>query len=252
MEFQRVPADESPARELIDAMVAEINEIYGRSMADDPRSPSATPADFAPPGGACLVGFDDGGAAVCVGGVKRLEPGVAEIKRMYVLPEARGRGAARALLGALEGAARDLGYARVRLDTGRSAAARAVLVRERGLPVDRRLQRQPVRGVVGRAGAVRRAGAVGSGRRRRRRDRAVRERGGSRWRERARLSRATAATNRSHSARCAGGGGPSNLRSGARQSAHTPRQRDEAWLACEPRKTRSTRPRWRHRNLSPS
>ena len=37
---------------------------------------------------------------------------------MYVVPTARRRGAARALLVALEGAARDLGYATVRLDTG--------------------------------------------------------------------------------------------------------------------------------------
>ncbi|MEA2272469.1 MAG: hypothetical protein QOI98_1177, partial [Solirubrobacteraceae bacterium] len=41
------------------------------------------------------------------------------IKRMYVLPEARSRGHARRLLVALEDAARALGYARVRLDTGR-------------------------------------------------------------------------------------------------------------------------------------
>src|SRR5204863_9095884 len=86
---------------------------------EDPRSPSATPTDFSPPGGACLVGFGDDGTAACVGGVKRLDDQTAEIKRMYVLPEARGRGAARALLGALEDAARDLGYTRVRLDTGR-------------------------------------------------------------------------------------------------------------------------------------
>jgi GNAT superfamily N-acetyltransferase len=119
MVFERLPAGESPARELIAAMVAEIQSLYGGSLEDDPRSPSATPADFSPPGGACLVGFDDDGQAVSVGGVKRLDDQTAEIKRMYVLPEARGRGAARALLGALEEAARDLGYTRVRLDTGR-------------------------------------------------------------------------------------------------------------------------------------
>jgi GNAT superfamily N-acetyltransferase len=37
---------------------------------------------------------------------------------MYVVPAARRRGAARALLGALEGTARELGYSIVRLDTG--------------------------------------------------------------------------------------------------------------------------------------
>jgi GNAT superfamily N-acetyltransferase len=43
---------------------------------------------------------------------------VAEIKRMYVLPAARSRGVAAALLVALEDAARAQGYGVVRLDTG--------------------------------------------------------------------------------------------------------------------------------------
>ena len=37
---------------------------------------------------------------------------------LYVVPDARSRGAGRALLAALEDAARELGYERVRLDTG--------------------------------------------------------------------------------------------------------------------------------------
>lgn len=118
MEFRTVPAAEPPASDLIAAMVQELVALYGESFFD-PRMPTATPEEFSPPGGACLVGFEEDGRAVCVGGVKRLDDATAEIKRMYVLPEARGRGAARALLGALEDAARSLGYTRVRLDTGR-------------------------------------------------------------------------------------------------------------------------------------
>jgi GNAT superfamily N-acetyltransferase len=55
---------------------------------------------------------------VACGGVKRLDDATGEIKRMFVAPEARGRGVARALLAALEETARGLGYERVRLDTG--------------------------------------------------------------------------------------------------------------------------------------
>jgi GNAT superfamily N-acetyltransferase len=116
LRFQPVPADTPPAADLLAAMLAEMSTLYG--AIDLPHMPSATPADFAPPHGTFLVGFDDGGVPLCAGGVKRLEPGAAEIKRMYVVPAARGRGLARVLLRALEEAALDLGYATVRLDTG--------------------------------------------------------------------------------------------------------------------------------------
>ena len=116
MRFEPVPADVPPASDLVAAMVAEMALVYG--PIDVPGMPSATPADFAPPHGTFLVGFDDDGAPVCGGGVKRLDDEAAEIKRMYVVPSARGRGLARVLLAALEDAARDLGYTVVRLDTG--------------------------------------------------------------------------------------------------------------------------------------
>ena len=96
-------------------MVAEVESLYGQITG--PGMPTATPTDFAPPAGLCLVGFD-AGEAVCVAGIKRLDAEVAEIKRMYVAPAARSRGIARVLLTALEDAARELGYVRVRLDTG--------------------------------------------------------------------------------------------------------------------------------------
>ena len=116
MRFEPVPADTPPASDLVAAMVAEMALVYG--PIDVPGMPSATPADFAPPHGTFLVGFDDDGAPVCGGGIKRLDDEAAEIKRMYVVPSARGRGLARVLLAALEDAARDLGYTVVRLDTG--------------------------------------------------------------------------------------------------------------------------------------
>jgi len=114
--FEPIPADRPPAADLIAAMVAEMATLYG--PIDVPGMPSATPADFAPPHGTFLVGFDDDCAPVCAGGVKRLDDDAAEIKRMYVVPAARGRGLARILLAALEGAALDLGYDTARLDTG--------------------------------------------------------------------------------------------------------------------------------------
>jgi GNAT superfamily N-acetyltransferase len=108
-------ADSGPGAELLRAFVAELEILYEPGFAD--RSPSATQADFSPPHGRFLVLYD-GDRPVACGGLKRSTPDVAEIKRMYVAPEARGRGFSRRLLAALEGAARELGYRKVRLDTG--------------------------------------------------------------------------------------------------------------------------------------
>jgi GNAT superfamily N-acetyltransferase len=111
-----IRADELPASKLVAAMVAEVSALYGDITL--PGAPTATPDEMWAPQGTFLVGFDEREVAVCAGGVKRVGHGVAEIKRMYVAPDARGRGAGRALLVVLEDAARRLGYDRVRLDTG--------------------------------------------------------------------------------------------------------------------------------------
>ena len=115
MHVRRVSAFEPPATDLVAAMLAELDEVY--DTFDRHNSPTATPEELSPPGGAFVV-LEDDGVAVAGGGLKRLEPDIAEIKRMYVVPAARSRGLARALLAALEDAARDLGYRTVRLDTG--------------------------------------------------------------------------------------------------------------------------------------
>ena len=59
-----------------------------------------------------------GDAPVGCGASRELEPGVGEIKRMFVLPEARRLGVARLMLEALEARGRALGYSAVRLGSG--------------------------------------------------------------------------------------------------------------------------------------
>jgi GNAT superfamily N-acetyltransferase len=117
LRFDAVPLEEEPARSLSAAMRAEMAELYEGMDLDGDAMPKAGPRELGPPGGVFLVGYD-GDVPVCCGGVKRLPDDTCEIKRMYVVPEHRGRGVARALLAALEDAARDLGYETVRLDTG--------------------------------------------------------------------------------------------------------------------------------------
>jgi GNAT superfamily N-acetyltransferase len=115
LDIRTVPSDQPPATDLVEAMVQDVSKLYGRI--DVPGAPEATPAHMAPPGGGFVVVFDDG-VPVAGGGVKRLDDQACEIKRMYVVPEARGRGLAKVLLAALEEEARRLGYRIARLDTG--------------------------------------------------------------------------------------------------------------------------------------
>ena len=75
------------------------------------------PAEFAGDRGRFLIAYLGGDAVGC-GGLRLLADGVAEIKRMYVEPAARGRGIARALLAELEGVAREAGCREIRLETG--------------------------------------------------------------------------------------------------------------------------------------
>lgn len=114
-EFRHGRSDESPGRELLGELIDLFNTQYpGRAAR--PGSVT-TPDEMVPPDGAFLVGYEDG-RPIAIGGLRRLEDEICEIKRMYVVPDARSRGAGRALLAALEEAARERGYTRVRLDAG--------------------------------------------------------------------------------------------------------------------------------------
>ena len=115
LRFERSDPLEPPASDLLDEMRSELNDVYDTFSRLD--NPPLVPEEMRDPDGAYLVGYE-GAEAVAGGGIRRLDEGVAEIKRMYVRPAARSRGVARALLAALEQTARELGYGRVRLDTG--------------------------------------------------------------------------------------------------------------------------------------
>ena len=117
VDFRPDRADREPGAALLQAMVDEMRDVYDGLDLRRPDMPRAEPEDFAPPGGAFLVGWQ-AGSPVCCGGLKRLPDGTAEIKRMFVVPEARSQGVARLLLAAREATAAQMGYETVRLDTG--------------------------------------------------------------------------------------------------------------------------------------
>ncbi|MDA8290766.1 MAG: GNAT family N-acetyltransferase [Actinomycetota bacterium] len=102
--------------ELVDRALENLERLYERF-----ERPAVTlePDEFRAPRGAWVL-VDLGGRPVASGGLCRHEDGasVAELKRIWVEPEVRGRGLSRVLLGALEVRAVELGYSAVHLATG--------------------------------------------------------------------------------------------------------------------------------------
>jgi len=88
-------------------------------------------AKFSPPLGRLLLAHEQGQLAG-IACLRMIRDGVGEVKRMYVRPAFRGRGIGKALLDSLIEAAREVGYATVRLDSARFMAAAHAMYRSAG------------------------------------------------------------------------------------------------------------------------
>jgi GNAT superfamily N-acetyltransferase len=107
-------------------LIAQIQAFYAERYGGGDDTP-LRPEQFAPPFGYFMLGRVDGQTVACGGWRRRdavgpddpsIRDGDAEIKRMYVVPEARGEGHARAVLAELERTAAEAGRTRMILETG--------------------------------------------------------------------------------------------------------------------------------------
>ncbi len=103
--------DDADVQRLAAAQQAELRARYDGGQ--EPGTPPSS-ADVA----VVLVAHDAAGEAVACGALRPLGDGVAEVKRMYVVPAWRGRGVSKVVLAGLEDAARARGWTTLRLETG--------------------------------------------------------------------------------------------------------------------------------------
>ncbi|MET4060845.1 putative acetyltransferase [Arthrobacter sp. UYP6] len=110
--IREVPWSNPVGADLRAAQQSELNSRVG-TVANEPAPPSADDVTV------FLVAYEkSSGQPLGCGGLRRLDDSTAEIKRIYVLPYARGSGVATAVLTALEYRARAAGYAVITAEAG--------------------------------------------------------------------------------------------------------------------------------------
>jgi putative acetyltransferase len=108
------PFDSPDAKRLIAALDAGLAKLYPPEQRFGPNLKAQHLQD----GRGTFLVARDGEQAVGCGAIRLIDAKTAEVKRMYVEPDQRGRGVGRAVLASLEAAARELGAQRLVLETG--------------------------------------------------------------------------------------------------------------------------------------
>ena len=106
------------------------------------------PGEYVPPSGRLLLAGENDQIAGCVA-VRKIGADLCEMKRLYVRPAFRGQGLGRTLAEKIIEAGRDMGYARMRLDTlPRRMAPAIAMYRSLGFKTIEPYYHNPIEGVV--------------------------------------------------------------------------------------------------------
>ena len=129
MDYVQVSLTAPEVAPLLTGLRQEYDARYGQGAGESVLDVDAE--EFEAPTGAFVVLLDEG-TTVAGGGIRRIDDTVVEIKRMWTNPDYRRQGYASRLLRELAGLARQLGYQRVRLETGYAQPEALALYRRLG------------------------------------------------------------------------------------------------------------------------
>jgi GNAT superfamily N-acetyltransferase len=124
------PPDSGEARWCLEQYFRELLQRFEAGY-DPAASRPIDAAELTPPAGVFVIARREGRPVGC-GALRVTEPGVGEIKRVWVSAHARGAGVGRRIVEALEAVARDLAVRTLRLDTNRALIEAHALYRRCG------------------------------------------------------------------------------------------------------------------------